>query len=174
MLGKRRKYSGLIETVAKIVKITECTSEFKQKMFGLANVGRILICGIETTGLTDFGSMISTISESFYRSMDPVPGLGDTKGFGIDLVVYGANGTWLAYCGYIKADISVSKLGPIMHGIPILVVKDTEYNKTFPAIIGTNIIREYTEYRSKAYTPLEWQTALDSLSDSALPVKKHK
>ena len=58
-----------------------------------------------------------------------------------------------------------------MHGIPILVVKDTEYNKTVPAIIGTNIIREYTEYRSKADTPLEWQTALDSLSDNAIPVK---
>ena len=51
------------------------------------------------------------------------------------------------------------KLGPIMNGIPILV-KDTEYNKTDPATIGTNIICEYTEYRSKADTPLEWQTAL--------------
>ena len=58
-----------------------------------------------------------------------------------------------------------------MHGIPILIVKDTGYNKTVPAIIGTNIIREYTEYRSKADTPLEWQTALDSLSDNAIPVK---
>ena len=26
--------------------------------------------------------------------------------------------------------------------VPILVVKDTGYNKTVPAIIGTNIIRE--------------------------------
>ena len=115
--------------------------------------------------------MISTISESFYRSMDPVSELGDTKDFGIDLAVYGANGSQLAYCGYIKADVSVPNLGPIMHCIPILLVKDTEYNKTVPAIIGTNIIREYTEYRSKADTPFEWQTALDSLSDSAIPVK---
>ena len=44
-----------------------------------------------------------------------------------------------------------------MHGIPILVVKDTEYYKTVPAIIGTNIIREYTEYSSKADSPLEWK-----------------
>ena len=80
--------------------------------------------------------------------MDPIPELGDTKDFGIDLTVYGANGSQLAYYGYIEADVSVPKLGPIMHGIPLLVVKDTEYNKTVPAIIGTNIIREYTEYHS--------------------------
>ena len=54
-----------------------------------------------------------------------------------------------------------------MDGIPILV--DTEYNKTVPGIIRANIIREYTEYRSKADTPLVWQTALGSLCDSAKP-----
>ena len=103
-------------------------SEFKKKMVGSANVGRILICGVETAGLIDSGSMISTIAESFYRSMDPVPELGDTKDFGIDLAVYGANGSRIAYCSYIKADVSVPNFGPIMHGIPVLVVKDTEYN----------------------------------------------
>ena len=61
-----------------------------------------------------------------------------------------------------------------MHDISILDVKDTEYNKTVPANIGTNIICEYTEYRSKADMPLEWQTALDSLCDSAIPVKNHE
>ena len=124
-------------------------------MVAPANVGGLLICGVETTGLIDSGSMITPISESFYRAMDPVPELGDTRNFGIDLAVYVANGSRLAYCGYIKADVSLPKLGPIMHGIPILVVKYTEYNKTVPAIIGTNIIREYTEYSSKADTPLE-------------------
>ena len=122
-------------------------------MVGPANVGRILICGVETTGLIDSGSMISTISESLYRSMDPVPELRDTKDFGIDLAVYDANGSQLTYCGYIKADVSVPKLGPIMHCIPILVVKDIDYNRTVPAIIGTNIIHEYTEYHSKGDTP---------------------
>ena len=62
-----------------------------------------------------------------------------------------------------------STIAPPDH--PILVVKDTEYNNTFPAIIGTNISRDYAEYRSKADTPPGWQTALDSLCDSAIPVK---
>ena len=150
---------------------TEGTSEFRKKMVGPANVGSIKICGNETTGLIDSGSMVSSISESFYRSMDPVPKLGDTKDFGIDLAVYGANGSQLAYIGYINADVLVPKLGPIMHGIPILVVKDTDFNKTVPVIIGTNIIREFSDCRSKPDTPMEWQTALDSLCDNSIPVK---
>ena len=79
--------------------------------------------------------------------MNPVPELGDTTELSKDLAVCGANGSRLADCCYIKADVSVSNLGPIMHGIPVRVVKDTEYNKIVSAIIGTNI---YTEYRSKA------------------------
>ena len=149
----------------------ESKAEFKQKMVGPANVGSIKICGTETTGLIDSGAMISSLSESFYRSMNPVPKLGDTKDFGIDLSVYGANGSKLAYIGYIFADVSVPKLGPIMHGVPILVVKDTAFNQSVPVIIGTNIIREFQAYRSKPDTPLEWQTALDSLIDNAIPVK---
>ena len=141
-----------------------------QKMVGPANVGKIIICGTETTGLVDSGSMVSSFSESFYKSMDPVPELGDTKDFGLDLAVYGPNGSRLVDCGYIVADISVPSLGPIKQSVPILV-KDTEYNNTVPAIIGTNIIREYAEYRSKAESPPGWQTALDILSDSAIPVK---
>ena len=35
--------------------------------------------------------------------MDPLPELGDTRNFGIDLEVYGANGSQLVYSGYIKA-----------------------------------------------------------------------
>ncbi|MCG7876441.1 MAG: pol polyprotein, partial [Candidatus Thiodiazotropha endolucinida] len=140
-------------------------------MVGPANVGKIVICGTETTGLIDSGSMVSSISESFYQSMDPVPELGDTKDFGLDLAVYGANGSRLAYLGYIVADVSVPSLGPIKYGVPILVVKDTEYNKSVPAIIGTNIIREYVEQCSNTDTPVEWKTALNNVTDSAIPVK---
>ena len=104
--------------------------------------------------------------------MDPVPKLGDTKDFCIDLAVYGANGSQLAHIGYINVDVLVPKLGPSVHGIPILVVKDTDFNKTVPVIIGTNIIREFSDCRSKADTPLEWQTALDSLCDNSIPVKQ--
>ena len=75
----------------------------KKAMIGPPNVAKIVICGSETNGLVDSGSQITSISESFYRSMDPLPELGDTRDFGIDLEVYGANGSQLVYSGYIKA-----------------------------------------------------------------------
>ena len=40
------------------MKVPNVRQEFKKKMVGPANVGRILICGVETTGLIDSGSMI--------------------------------------------------------------------------------------------------------------------
>ena len=143
----------------------------KKAMIGPPNVAKIVICGSETNGLVDSGSQITSISESFYRSMDPLPELGDTRDSGIDLEVYGANGSQLVYSGYIKADVSVPNLGSITHGIPILVVKDTEFNKTVPAIIGTNIIREFRQDRFKPDLPEAWQSALDGLCDNAIPVK---
>ena len=143
----------------------------KEKMIGPENIGKVIICGLEVNGLIDSGSQITSVSESFYRSLNPLPKLGDTKDFGIDLTVYGANGSQLAYLGLIDADVSVPSIGTIKHGIPILVVKDTAYNKSIPAIIGTNIIREFTEQRFNADIPDAWQTAFDSLCDSAIPVK---
>ena len=143
----------------------------KEKMIGPENIGKIVICGSEVNGLIDSGSQITSVSESFYRSLNPLPELGDTKDFGIDLTVYSATGSQLAYLGYIKADVSVPSVGTIKHGIPILVVKDTDYNKVVPAIIGTNIIREFTEHRFDTDIPEAWLTALDSLCDSAIPVK---
>ena len=62
-------------------------------------------------------------------------------------------------------------MGPILHGIPILVVNDTDFNMAVPAIIGINVIREYKDFRSKSNTHVEWQTALDNLCDSAIPVR---
>ena len=53
--------------------------------------------------------------------MDPVPELGDTKDFGIDHMVYGADGSQLAYCGYIKDPYVVIDI-PIA-GIPVFKVQ---------------------------------------------------
>lgn len=62
-------------------------------------------------------------------------------------------------------------LRPSKYGVPMLVVKDTYYNRSVPAIIGTNIIPECMEHCSNSDTTVEWKTALDSVSDSAIPVK---
>ena len=57
----------------------------------------------------DSGSMITSISDSFYDSLKPQPPLRDITEFGLS--VLGANGSHLPYKDYIEADISV----PFLH-----------------------------------------------------------
>ena len=52
----------------------------------------------------DTGSQITSVSESFYKSINPVPELGDIKDFDIDLSVQGAAGNYLPYKGYIETE----------------------------------------------------------------------
>ena len=129
----------------------------------------ILICGIKTVGLIDSGSMITSVSESFYDSLQPKPVLHDITEFGLS--VTSANGTQLPFKGYIEADISVPSLGNNTFRIPLLVVNNTDYNSKVPAIIGTNVNRLCKESSSSDNVPVEWQIAFDSMCDDTLPVK---
>ena len=108
-------------------------------MVGSSNEGNISICGVDTRGLIDSGSMITSISRSFYESLNPTPELHDIEEFGLSVI--GANGSKLPFLGYIEAEISVPILGEQTHMIPVLVVSNTDYNKKVPVIIGTNVIR---------------------------------
>ena len=139
------------------------------RMVGSANEGDILICGIKTVGLIDSGSMITSVSESFYDSLQPKPVLHDITEFGLS--VTSANGTQLPFKGYIEADISVPSLGNNTFRIPLLVVNNTDYNSKVPAIIGTNVIRLCKESSPSDNVPVEWQIAFDSMCDDTLPVK---
>lgn len=138
-------------------------------MVGSANEGNISICGVTTRGLIDSGSMITSVSQSFYESLNPVPQLHSITEYGLS--VLGANGSHLPYIGYIEADISVPQLGNDAHQIPLLVVSNTEYNSKVPVIIGTNVIRLYKDSKHTSDIPDEWQVAFDSLCDDNIPVK---
>lgn len=59
-----------------------------------------MISGVKTVGLIDTGSMVTSISESFYDSMNPQPPLLDLKDFNLSLTVLGATGNQLPYKGY--------------------------------------------------------------------------
>lgn len=138
-------------------------------MVGSANEGQISIQGVITTGLIDSGSMISSISETFYNSLEPLPELHDISEFGLSVV--SAGGSQLPYKGYIEANISVPSLGDSSLTVPLLIVSDTDYNSKVPAIIGTNVIRLFKQDKSPSDVPVEWQTAFDSMCDDGLPVK---
>ena len=97
--------------------------------------------------------MITSVSESFYEFLNPVPKLHNITEFGLS--VLGANGGHLPYIDYIEADISVSQLGNDTYQIPLLVVFDTEYNSRIPVIIGTNVIRLYKDSKHNFNVPDE-------------------
>lgn len=114
-------------------------SSLFDRIVGSANESTIYINGVETSGLIDTGSMITSVSESFYKSMSPLPRLYDMTDFGLS--IQGANGQSLPYKGYIEAEFSAPLLSNCVFNIPLLVVSNTEYNRQVPIIVGTNVIR---------------------------------
>ena len=100
----------------------------------------------------DTGSQITSVSESFYKSPDPLPQLSDIKDFDIDLSVQGAAGNVLPYKGYIETMVSVPFLSDLVIDVPVFVVSDTEYKLHVPVTIGTNIIVWYRRRLPRNYS----------------------
>ena len=140
-----------------------------ERMVGSSNESYIIINGVKTSGLIDSGSMITSISESFYHSLNPLPELRNITEFGLS--IQSAGGAKLPYKGYIEAEISAPFLSNSVFNVPLLVVSDTEYNKDVPIIVGTNVIRLCKASVPTSDVPVEWQTAFDSMCDDAIPVK---
>ena len=145
---------------------------FKQ-MIGKDNVGEILIDGVKTNALVDTGSQISTISMAFLKHLKPEPEIRDLDE--LDLEVKCADGRPLQYIGYVAVHVSSPFIEQCQDedAYPLLVVPDTEYNKSVPIIAGTNIIR-----RLKCLTldttsvPDSWDLAFSSLTNNSVGVVK--
>lgn len=141
-----------------------------ERLVGSSNQSNIVICGVKTSGLVDTGSMVTSISESFYNSLNPQPELHSISELGISLSVLGASGSKVPYSGFIEADISVPFLTTENFVVPVLVMTDTGFNKDCPSIIGTNVIRICKEHSHNSDIPSEWQTAFESLCEQ-VPVR---
>lgn len=148
----------------KVQKVDKSTPFVLNRLVGDSNVSSVTVSGVETSGLIDTGSMITSISEKFYQSLQPLPVLHDITEFGLS--VESATGAHLPYKGYIEADISVPFLVDVSFCIPLLVVPTTSYNSNVPIIVGTNLIRLCKNYSIENSLPEEWQTAVDSLCNS--------
>ena len=149
----------------------ESNTDSAEQLIGPPNVCDIFICGAKTSGLIDTGSQISSLSESFYNSMEPKPPLRDVKELGINLSVLSASGNKLPYIGFIGIDVSVPGLNNMVCSTLALVVSDTSYNKQVPCIIGTNAIRLYKNSCTSENIPSEWEMAFDGISDESIPVR---
>ena len=115
--------------------------------------------------------MISTISESHIGKIIPTPTLHSLDE--IDLDIKCADGSSLPYLGYIEVSVRLSDEGEGSLCVPLLVVPSTDYNKTVPIIVGTNIIRQLKESSTENnIISNEWQSAFRSLSQNKVGVVK--
>ncbi len=141
-------------------------------MVGKVNEAFIAINGKKCKSLIDSGSMVSTISETFLGSLKPTPELKAIDEFILSVTV--AEGSSLPYSGYVEVSITTSfSTEPWM--VPLLVVKDTEYNRSVPVIIGTNILRyfksNYTEETSVS-KPSAWEVAFSAIDAGVVSLVK--
>ena len=153
-------------------KSADCSqSDVFNRMVGKSNVAEIYLGGIKTIGLIDSGSQITSVSESFYQSLNPKPALHDVKELGLS--VTSAGGSQLPVKGYIEEDVSVPFVNNFTIPAPVLVVHDTNFNSLVPSIIGTNVISlcKSVSSGSNSEIPEQWKLAFDSLVDETLPVK---
>lgn len=123
------------------------------RLIGNTNEAAVTINGTTIKAIIDSGSMITTISEAFYESLDPKPQLFELS----ELQVKGADGGLIPYRGYIEAEIRVPGVKRL--DVPVLVVGDTEYNLDVPVIVGTNVIRMLTKVDSPELSDA-WKDAI--------------
>jgi len=114
--------------------------------------------------------MITTVSESFLKSIPDAPLLCD---LGTLLYISLADGSKLSYLGYIDTYISVPFLSEFSLPVPVLVVPDTSFNRSCPVIVGTNVIRplKYTSDSATSHVPRQWQLAMDCLNTISFTVQ---
>ena len=129
-----------------------------------------IVNGNECTCLIDTGSQVTTLPRSYYNSK-----LRNVKLHDLDesLRVQAANGQPVPYDGYVEVDIELpgSLPGNAQLTVPVLIVKDTPYNKRVPLTVGTNVILACMEEgksfhgNSSSVNP-SWKAAYNAIANS--------
>ena len=108
-------------------------------LVGPANETEILLNEKKVNSLLDSGSQVTSVSESYYREhlsqypLQPV----DVPG----LLLQPARGGSMPYLGMIITSLKVPHLTSTFQA-KVVVVPDTEYHYSTPALVGTGIIRQ--------------------------------
>lgn len=95
--------------------------------------------GIKVPCLLDTGSMVSTITESFFLQHFKTGHLQACRWLQLKV----ANGLAIPYLGYLELDVSLC--GKAIPGCGILVVKDTPSGVSVPGVLGMNVISKCYE-----------------------------
>ena len=133
------------------------------RMIGSINESFIFINGQKCTALTDTGSVVTTICEEFYNSVNPRPELRDMSNF--DLKITGASGSSIPYIGYIETQVSMSEVDYDPLTVPLLTVSTTRFSGQVRIIVGTNIIAAFKDHvNGTASVPSALNNAFNVLS----------
>ena len=105
------------------------------------------LAGVEVECLLDTGSMVTLVSEAFYKQkLKSV--CGGVKGGSQMLTLRGANGLEIPYLGYIELDVCVE--GVTIPKCGVLVLKDTAatgpQRRRKPGVLGTNILAQIPKF----------------------------
>ncbi|VDI05198.1 Hypothetical predicted protein [Mytilus galloprovincialis] len=143
-------------------------------MVGKSNETHVYVNGKKCKSLIDSGSMVSTISEPTLRYLHPVPTVKTLDEFILSVRV--AEGSQLPYHGYVEVNIKVPFHTESMM-VPLLVVPETDYNRSVPVIIGTNVLRPIKSTLtcdSQVNIPreCEWETAFSAMDASITSLVK--
>ena len=122
--------------------------KFQPKLIGESTETEILIAQIKAKALIDTGSTVSTISKSFYDDYLQANLIYPLDDF---INIECADGNSLSYLGYIETEIQPIGIPNCTH-IPclFLIVPDSNYTKTVPILLGTNVINLFlnkTQYQ---------------------------
>ena len=139
------------------------------KLVGTGNESEVLVEGIKFKGLIDTGSMLSTISMDVLEQMESKPQLHMLE----ELEVKCADGISLPYLGYVAVTVKLPFLKGQPLYVPLLVVEMTEYNKSVPVIVGTNIKQQCKQLSNdNELAPEAWQMAFHAINNNQVGVLK--
>ena len=142
-----------------------------EQMVGKENHDIVLINNVEATALIDSGSQISTIKEEFLESFNPKPRIFNLKDLNLDVKV--AGGYSLPYKGLISVQTSVPFIKDEYIDTLMLVVPQTEHNRTVPVIIGTNVINRLKAVSLDDTEVTDgWKTGFSSICNKQVGVVK--
>ena len=119
-----------------------------------------MVEGIKFKGLIDTGSMINMDA---LKQMEPKPQLHMLEEVGVKC----AHCLSLPYLGYVAVTVELPFLkGQPLH-VPLLVVEMTDYYKSVPVIVGTNIIRQCKQLSpDNELAPEAWQLAIHAINNN--------
>ena len=147
-----------------------------RRLVGAANESQVVVGQVDAISLVDCGSMVTTISKSFYENhLKTRYILHELTELSIEV----GGGYQLDYLGFVDVDLDFPEnvCGHEAH-LPVLalIVPDTPYNAKVPVCIGTNVIglcRDHCkkdfgpQFLQRVMMPTAWEVAYRSLSYSA-------